>query len=141
MIRNNSGKKIYLWNITRTNMSAFFWLPYWSNTSLVEQRSYIHMLLQLLSKATVIMYVNFLHTTVKMGVLVFKVLSLISTTLQWHMLTPSESTFLLWICTDSLSGFWMSVIHSRIQISHLWNSLCQSTTLLYVLVWSVLTQF
>ena len=62
------------------------------------------------------MQVNLLRATVKMGVLIFKVLVLISPTVQWRMLTPSESTLILRICIDSLSGFWMSVMHFRIQM-------------------------
>ena len=53
----------------------------------MKQRSSIHSLLQVLGKATVLMYVNLLHATVKMGVLIFKVLVLISPTVLWHMLT------------------------------------------------------
>ena len=62
------------------------------------------------------MHANFFHAIVKMGVLRFKVFVFISTTVQWHILTPLESTLLSWICIDSLPGFWMSVMHSRIEI-------------------------
>ena len=54
------------------------------------------------------MHGNYLHVTVKMAVLVFKVLILISTTVPWYMLTPSESTFLLQLCIYSLSGLFIS---------------------------------
>ena len=70
-------------------MSAFFWLPYQSNTFLMEKSSFVHSLLQVLSKATVIMHGNIFQATVQMGFLKFKLLIFISPTLQWHILTPS----------------------------------------------------
>ena len=47
----------------------------------------------------------FLHDTVQMGVLRLKVFILINRTVQWHMLTHSESTSLLFLFIDSLPGF------------------------------------
>ena len=32
---------------------------------------------------------------------------LISPTVEWHIMNPSESTLLSWLCTDSLLGLWM----------------------------------
>ena len=64
------------------------------------------------------MHTKLLHATVKMGVLIFKVLIFISHTVQWHMMNPSESIFLSRIYIDPLPGFWMSVIHSIIQLFH-----------------------
>ena len=43
---------------------------------------------------------NSLHTTVHMEFLIFKVYISIVATVQWHMLTPSEPTFLLRLCID-----------------------------------------
>ena len=57
----------------------------------------------------------YLHVTVKMGVLRFKVFVLICHTVQWHIMNPSESTLLSQICIDSLPGFWMSVMLLRIK--------------------------
>ena len=84
---------------------AFSQLPYQSNIFLQEQNSSVHSLLLLLRKVTVIMHGNLLHATVKMGVLILKVLILINNTVQWHILTHSESTLLLHICIGSLPGF------------------------------------
>ena len=78
--------------------------------------SSVHSLIQLWRKAIFLMHGMFLHATVQMGVIRFKVLILISTTVQWNILTPPESTFLLWIYIESLLVFWMSVIHSIIQM-------------------------
>ena len=47
-----------------------------------EKCSFIHSLIQVLKKTTVLMHVNLLHATVQMGVLRFKVFILISTTVQ-----------------------------------------------------------
>ena len=49
---------------------------------------------QILNKADALIHVNLFHATVQMGVLTFKALILISPTVQWHILTPSEPTFL-----------------------------------------------
>ena len=102
--------------MTRTKMSAFFWLPYQSNSSLIAQSFYAHSLLKLLVKATVLVHGNLLHANVQIGVFVLKVLIFISPKIQCKVLTPSESTLLLRLRIDSLPGFWMSVIHSRIQM-------------------------
>ena len=53
----------------------------------------------------------------KIGVLRFELFILIIPTVPWHMLTPSESTFLLGLCIDLLPGFWVSVTISRIKIT------------------------
>ena len=105
------------------------------------KKSSVHSFLKVLRNVTVLMHINLLHATVQRGVIVFKILVLISPTFQWHMLTPSESTFLLWLYIYSLPGFWISVMHSRIQISNSLNSLCQFTTLLSRLVWNILPQW
>ena len=47
--------------------------------------------------------------TVKMEDLILKVLIMISPIVPWHILTPSESTFLSRICIDSLPGFLRTV--------------------------------
>ena len=86
------------------------------------------------------MHRNLLHTTVKMGVIRLNVLILIIPTVQCHMTTLSESTLILWLYIDSLPGFLMPVIISRIKYPHSWKSLCQSTTLWYILVWEILPQ-
>ena len=57
--------------------SALFRLPNQSNPSLKEHIYYVHSLLQLLRKATVLVNVLVLYATVQMGVLRFKVLILI----------------------------------------------------------------
>ena len=61
------------------------------------------------------MHGNLLHATVKIGVLIFKVLILIGPTVQCHILPPSESILLSWICIYSLPGFLMPVMNYRIQ--------------------------
>ena len=68
----------------------FYSIPYQSNPSLMEQMSCVHLLIQLLRKVDVLMHVKLLHATIQMGVLRFKVLILISPTVQCHTLTPSE---------------------------------------------------
>ena len=98
----------------RIKMSAFFRLAYQSNTSHKEQKSFIHSLFKVSGEETFLMHGNMLHGTIQMGVLRFKVLNLINPTVQWHILTPSESTLLSRIFIDSLTGFWISVVHSRI---------------------------
>ena len=50
-----------------------------------------------------------------MGVLLLNVLILIRPTLPWHILTPLESKLLSQICIESLTGFWMSEMLSRIK--------------------------
>ena len=113
-------------------MSAFFWIPYQLNTSLKKKMSSIHSLLQVLRKVNVLMHINVLHTTVQMGILVFKLLIFISLTFQCHMMTPSESKFLSWIWMDSLTLFWMSIMHSRIQIFSIHERLCVSPPPYYI---------
>ena len=93
-IRNNPRKKFFV-QYDQKKFSTFFRVPYLSNPFLVEKRASVKSLLQVLSKVAVIMNGNVLHYTVKMGVLIFKVLILISHTVPWHTLTPSESEFLL----------------------------------------------
>ena len=116
ILRDNYVNNIYLLNMTRKQMSDLFWLPNQSNPSLMEQRSSVHLLLQLLIEATVLMHRKLLHATVKMGVLRLKIFILISYKFQWHMMTPSESTLTSRLCIDSLSEFWISVMNSRIKI-------------------------
>ena len=65
----------------------------------------VHSLLLVLRKATALMHGNLLHATVQMGVLRLKIFILINHTVQWHMMTHSESTLLLHLCIDSLPGF------------------------------------
>ena len=76
ILRDNDVKKLYLLNITRTKMTAFFRIPYQSTPTLKEQRYSVHSLIQVISKATVLMYGYLFHTTVKMGVIIFKALIL-----------------------------------------------------------------
>ena len=97
-------------------MSSFFQIPYQSNTSLNKQKSYVHSLLLVLRKVTVMMHGNFLYATVQMVVLELKVFISINHTVQWHILTHSGSTFLLLICIYSLPVAWVSAMHSRIQM-------------------------
>ena len=101
--------------MTRTKKLALFRIPSQSNPSLEGKNSSVHSFLQLLNKVTVLMHGNLFHATVKMGVLIFKLLILVSPTVQWHILTPSVSTLLLRICIDSLPVFWMSLMHFRIK--------------------------
>ena len=75
--------------MTRIEMPDFFRLPYQSNNSLKDQKSYVHSLLLLLSKVNVLMYVNWLRAIVKIGDIILKVLILINTKVQWHMLNRS----------------------------------------------------
>ena len=49
-LRDNYGKKLYLWNIIRTKMSALFRIPSQSNPSLKEQKSSIFSLVLSLRK-------------------------------------------------------------------------------------------
>ena len=63
-------------------MSAFFWIPYQSNTYPKEQKFPVHSLLQVLRKATIIMHRNLLYATFQMVFLRLKVLILISATVQ-----------------------------------------------------------
>ena len=102
--------------MTRTNIPALFRIAPQSNPYLKEQKSYIQSLLQVLSKVTVMINGHLLHATVQIVFLIFKVLILISPTFQWHMLTHSVSTLLSHIYIDSLTVFWMSIMHFRIQI-------------------------
>ena len=59
------------------------------------------------------MHGNLFLTTMYMGVLRLKVLILINYTVQWHILTNSESTLLLHICIDSLPGYYMLVMKRK----------------------------
>ena len=68
----------------------------------------------------------FLHATVKTVVIIFTVLILISTTVTWHVLTPSESRFLWRLCIGSLSVFWKSVMISIIKRISLIRQFAQS---------------
>ena len=70
----------------KNKYSNFFQLPYQSNTSLTEKSSFVQLFLQVSSNATVPMHGYLLYATVKMGVILFKLLILISITFQWHML-------------------------------------------------------
>ena len=54
--QRNSGKKFYLCNMTRLKISAFFWLTSQSNTSIKEQNYFIHSLLLVVKKVTIIMH-------------------------------------------------------------------------------------
>ena len=90
--------------------------PITINISLMYQRSSVHSFLQILRKVTVLLHLNFLHTTVQIIVIRFKVLILISPKVQWHIMTPSESTFLPRLCIDSLTEFWTSVMHFMIKM-------------------------
>ena len=53
----------------KNKSSTLFWLPCQSNTSLMEQRSYVNLFLQVSCNATVPMHVYLLYGTVKMGVI------------------------------------------------------------------------
>ena len=90
---------------------SFFCIPYQSNTSLKKQKSSVQSLLLVWRKMTVLMHGNLFHITVYMGALRLKVFILINHKVQWYMLTHSESTLLLQLCIDSLSGVQMSVIN------------------------------
>ena len=59
-----------------------------------EKRVSVKSLLQLLRKVTVMMYGNLLHATLKMGVIRFRVMIVITPTFQRYMMNPSESTLL-----------------------------------------------
>ena len=86
-------------------MSAFFRIPYQSNTYLKEQNYSIHLYLLLLRKVAVIMHGIVFHTTLQIGVLRLKVLILINPTVQWHMMTHSESTLISRLSIESLPEF------------------------------------
>ena len=86
-------------------MPPFFRIPSQSNTSLKEQKFYVHSLLLVLRKVTVLVHGIVFHAAVQMVVLRLKVLVSINNTVQGHMLTHSESTFLSQLFIDSLSGF------------------------------------
>ena len=77
------------------------------------------------------MHGNLLHATVKMVVLRLKVLVFINHTVQWHMLTHSESTLILHICIDSLPGFLdvSNAFKNTIKISLCIRKNCQRTHL------------
>ena len=114
-------------------ISAFFWIPYQSNPSMMVKRSYVHSLLKLLSKVNVLLHGKLLHPTVQLVVPRLKVLILIIPTVQWHMVYPSRSTFLSWIFIDSLPGFWMSVIHHRIQM---FPFMVESVSVQHPIIWT-----
>ena len=116
VLRDNYGKIIYFCNMTRTEISALFRLPYQSNPSLKEKNHFVHSLLKILRKVTVMMHRKLLHANAQVVVIRFKALIFISPTVQWNMLTHSEPTLLSQICIDSLPGFWMSVINFRIKM-------------------------
>ena len=80
VLRDNYGKKPFLFNMTRTKMLAFFQLPCQSNPSLKGKKSSIHSLILVLRKVTVLMHVIFLHATVQMRFFRLKVLVLINHT-------------------------------------------------------------
>ena len=61
------------------------------------KKSSIKSLLQVLMKVTVMIYGKKFQSTVQMGVLIFKLLILISPIVQWHIMTTSESTLLSWL--------------------------------------------
>ena len=69
-------------------------LPFQSNPSPKEQNYYVHLFFQVLSKVTVMMHGNLFYATVKMVALILKVLILINHTVQWNIMTNSESTFI-----------------------------------------------
>ena len=74
--------------------------------SIPEGKKYpINSLILVSRKVNVLMHGNLLHATVKMGVLILRVFILINPTVQWHMLTHSESTMILRLCIYSLTGF------------------------------------
>ena len=60
------GRHKQIWNETlfvkyeKNKSSNFFWITYQSNTSLMEQRSSVHLFLQVSSNATVTMHGDFL---------------------------------------------------------------------------------
>ena len=99
-----------------TEMLAFFQIPSQSNPSLKEKNPSVHSFILLLSRVAVLMHGNLLHVTVKIGVLILKVYILINHTVQWKMLTNSESTLILHLCIYSLPVFYMLVMHFRINI-------------------------
>ena len=88
VLRDNCGKKLYLWNMIRTNISTFFCIPYQSNTSPMKQGYSIHSLIQVFRKVNVLMHGNVFLATVQMEVIIFKVFILISPTVRLHMLIP-----------------------------------------------------
>ena len=65
----------------------------------------VQSLLLVLRNVTILMHGNLLQATVQMGFFRLKLLVFINTTVQWHMMTHSESTFLSRIFIDSLLGF------------------------------------
>ena len=89
VLRYNYVNNPYLLNIKRIEMLALFRIPSQSNPSLKKQKSSDHALLLVLSKVTVLMHVNLLRTTVKMGFIILRVLILINHTVQWQMITHS----------------------------------------------------
>ena len=64
---------------------------------------------------TVMIHRNVLHTTVLIGVIRFKLLILIIPIVPWNTLNHSEPTLLSRLYIDSLPGFFMPVIYSRIK--------------------------
>ena len=97
-------------------MSALFWLPPQSNPFLKGKKSSVYSFLLALRKVTVIMHGFDLRATAQMGAVILNLLVFINPKFQWHVLTNSESTFLFWLCIDSLTGFFLSVMHIIIQM-------------------------
>ena len=87
--QRNSRKKPYLFNMTRTDILAFFRISSQSNPSLKENNSSVNSLLLVLSKFTFLINGNFLHATVQTVFLRLRVFILIHHTVQWNMLTHS----------------------------------------------------
>ena len=65
-------------------------IPITSPPPLMEQMYSVHSMIQVSRKDTVMMHGNLLHATLKMGIIRLKVLILISPTVLWYILTPSE---------------------------------------------------
>ena len=110
-------------------------MPYRYNIYLMGQSSSIHSIIQVLREVTALVDGNYLHFSVQMRVLRFKVFIFISPTVPWHMMTPSESIFLLWLYIDSLTGVWMSVMLSIIQM---YIFMKESVSVHHPIIWTVL---
>ena len=67
-------------------MSTLFWIPYQSNTYLTKRSYSVYSLIRVFSKKNVIINGNVLHVTVQMGILRFKDLIFIITTVLWHIM-------------------------------------------------------
>ena len=70
-----------------------------------------------------------------MVVIISKLLIFISSTLPCNMINISESTVLSHICIDSLPGFWLSVMHSRIKM---FPFMKDSVSVHHPIIWTVL---